>query len=328
MRPAVPPRGGFTLVEMLVAMAVMTLLLTFVFQMLSGTTATINASNKQMDTALLARIVLDRFGNDFSGALFSNGATALYYSDPGNAGNSALGFVSASRARGPTTAAGPWTTDVRSAIVGYRIRSVLQNVGRTATANIPSLNRGDGRLTFSVRDAGQKATYNLWDVFGSNSTRMPNDLISGSEGILNWQIIANGIFRMHISFILDDGRVVQTPPSYQNFFANGGTGSCVPLAVSAEQSADLNRRYVKGLIVGVAVLDETTRNLAYSVDNTFWTTVAGKIGRPSQDGETPVEFWNARLATLTSSAPNSADYLFPPVRQSLRFYERFYSVSP
>lgn len=319
--------GGFTLVELLIAMSLMALLLVFVMQMLSGTTATITASTKQMDTGSMARIVLDRFGNDFSGALFSGGATALYYPDPGNAGNSAIGFVSASRARGPTTASAAWATDTRSAFIGYKVRLVSQVLPGPTAADVPSLNRGDGRFTFSARDVGQKATYNLWDVFGAANTRMPADLTSGSEGILNWQIIASGIFRVHISFVLDDGRIVQTPPTYRSFFVNGGTGSCLPLAVSAETSNDLNRRYVKGLIVGVAVLDEATRNLVYSADNDFWTTIGDKIRRPTQDGETPVEFWNSRLATLVSNVPADADYIFPPVRQNLRFYERFYSLT-
>ena len=216
----------------------------------------------------------------------------------------------------------------RSAFVGYRIRTVSQILPVAGAVDIPSLNRGDGRFTFSTRDVGQKATYNLWDVFGSSNTRMPQDLTSGSEGILNWQIIGNAIFRMHISFILDDGRVVQTPPSYRNFYANGGTGACVPIAVSADTSADLNNRYVKGLIVGVAVLDEATRNLSYSFDNNFWTTISDKIRRPTVEGETPVEFWNSRLAALVSNVPADAEYIFPPVRQNLRFYERFYSLTP
>ena len=329
-----PPsyRSAFTLAEMLIAMSLMALLLVFTMQMLSGTTATITSSTKQMDTGSMARIVLDRFGNDFSGALFSSGATALYYHDPGNAGNSAIAFVSASRARGPTTSGAAWATDTRSAFIGYRVRLVSQILPGGSPVDIPSLNRGDGRFTFSAQAIGSQATYNLWDAFGTGNNRLPNDLTAdpatNDQRVLNWQIIGNSIFRLHISFVLDDGRIVQTPPTYRNFFVNAGTGNCLPLAISAETSSDISRRYVKGLIVGVAVLDEATRNLAYSVDNNFWTTISDKIRRPTEEGETPVEFWNSRLATLVSNVPADAEYIFPPTRQNLRFYERFYSLTP
>lgn len=324
-------RQAFTLVELLVAMSILVLLLSFIFQMLSGTTATISASTKQLDTASLARIVLDRFNNDFSGALLKGGSTALYYSESGNAGNSAIAFVSASRARGPTTQTSAWTTDTRSAIIGYRVRLVAQNVGGTATPLIASLNRGDGRFTLSVQDIGNQATQNLWDAFGSTNRRIPTDLTDTTDDqrVLNWQIIGSSVFRFHITFVLDDGRIVQTPPAYRNFSSNGGMGStgCIPIAFSRATSADVNLRYVKGLIVGLAVLDESTRNLAFGVDNTFWTTVGDKILRPTADGETPVKFWSEKLLQLTSPDPANALYIFPPIRQNLRFYQRFYNVN-
>ncbi len=323
---------GFTLVELLVSMGVVVLLLTFVMRLVSGTTATITTSNKQLDTASLARIVLDRIGNDLSGAVFTGGATILHYSEAGDTGNSAMAFVSGSRARGPTTQTSAWTTDTRSAFIGYKVRLVAQNVGGSSP-RIPALNRGDGRFTFSTQDADNKATYRVWDVFGANNTRMPNDLVTvppaNDEGILNWQIAASGIFRMHVSFVLDDGRIVQTPPLYRNFFANGDPTAigCIPIAFSSANSADAGKRYVKGLVVGVAVLDEQTRNLAYRADNNFATTISGKIVRPTVDGETPAEVWDRNLRTLTSNAPSDANYLFPPVRQNIRFYQRFYGVT-
>ena len=161
---------------------------------------------------------------------------------------------------------------------------------------------------------------------------LPNDLTlvppSNDQRVVNWQIIGNAIFRLHISFVLNDGRIVQTPPAYRNFYSNGGMGTtgCIPIAFSRETSNDIAQAYVKGIIVGVAVLDEKTRNLAYKTDNAFWTTVGTKISRPTADGETPVQFWSRKLATLISNNPPDPMYLFPPIRQNLRFYQRFYNV--
>ncbi len=324
-------RASFTLVELLISMTILVLLLTLVTRIVSGTASIIKASNSKIDTASMARIVLDRFDNDFSSALLNNGATALHYSDGSVEGNSAIAFVTGSRARGPTTAFPTWTTDTRGAFVAYRIRPVALYIGGSSPS-IPCLNRGDGRLTLATQDITNKATQNIWDVFGTGNARLPNDItaLPGSdEKVVNWQPIANAIFRMHISFVLNDGRIVQTPPAYRNFYSNGGMGTsgCVPAAFSRETSNDLNKAYVKGIIVGLAALDEKTRNLAYKTDNAFWTTVGTKISRPTADGETPVQFWSDKLKTLTSSTPGDPTYLFPPIRQNLRFYQRFYNVN-
>lgn len=325
------PTSAFTLAELLISIALVVVVLTFVMQIISGTASTIATSNKQIDTASLARITLDRFDNDFSGARLGNGATLLYYSEPeppsGN-GNSALAFVTGSRARGPTTQTDPWTTDTRGAFIGYRVRGVAQYIGGSSPT-IPCLNRGDGRFTISVADIGSLATQNLWDVFGATQKRIPNDLTASSDDqhVLNWQPIANGIFRLHTSFLLSNGHIVQTPPTYRNFSSNGGVGSCVAVAFSKQTSADVNQAYVTGLIIGVAALDESTRNLAYRMDSNFWNTISTKISRPTNDGETPVQFWSQKLLTLTSNNPGDPNYLFPPVRQNIRFYQRFYRVN-
>jgi len=304
-------RAAFTLVELLISMTILLLLLVMVTRIVSGTASIIKASTSKIDTASLARIVLDRFDNDFSSVLLNNGTTALCYSDATVDGNSAIAFVTDSRARGPTTSFTlKYVPDTRGAFVGYRVRPVIQYIGGSSVA-IPSLNRGDGHFTFSAQAISESvpSSQNLWDVFGTGTLaapvkRIPNDLTASTddERVLNWQIIGNAILRMHISFVLNDGRVVQTPPVYRNFYSNGGMGTtgCIPAAFSRETSSDLNQAYVKGIIVGLAVLDEKTRNLAYKTDNMFWTTIGTKISRPTADGETPVQFWSDKLKTLRS----------------------------
>ncbi|MEO6970935.1 MAG: prepilin-type N-terminal cleavage/methylation domain-containing protein [Chthoniobacterales bacterium] len=341
-KPKTGKRDAFTLVELLISMTILVLLLTLVTRIISGTNSVIKASSARIDTASLARIVLDRFDNDFSSVMLSNGATALYYSDGNIYGNSAIAFISGSRARGPsTTLTYPYIPDTRGAFIGYKITPFSQNVATNTVQSIPSLARGDGRLTLGVQDIGNKSTQNLWDLFGTGNLRLPNDISVNplpnlpipnprpDEKAINWQVIANTIFRMHISFVLNDGRIVQTPPAYRNFYSNGGMGStgCIPIAFSRETSNDPTQAYVKGMIVGLAVLDEKTRNLAYKTDNNFWTTVGTKISRPTADGETPVQFWSQKLATLISDNPLDPTYLFPPVRENLRFYQRFFNVN-
>src|SRR5439155_8038240 len=71
MRPRLYPvltgrhsRNGFTLAEILVSMAVLTLLLLFVSQLVSHATALNRTGNKHIDTDTQARVVLDRIAID------------------------------------------------------------------------------------------------------------------------------------------------------------------------------------------------------------------------------------------------------------------------
>ncbi|MEO7934114.1 MAG: prepilin-type N-terminal cleavage/methylation domain-containing protein [Chthoniobacterales bacterium] len=63
--PSNSSRGaGFTLVEVLVSMSVLTILLVLIMQLFSATTTVINLGNKHMDTDAAARALLDRMSMD------------------------------------------------------------------------------------------------------------------------------------------------------------------------------------------------------------------------------------------------------------------------
>lgn len=334
-----PQRRAFTLVELLVSMAVLSLLLVLTAQMIGQTMSATTASNKVMDTATMSRTVLDRLGRDFSTAKLSGGAAALYYSgststtiDP--AKNSTIGFICSSRARYSSTVG--VQQDVRGLVVGYKIRDLQVTVAPGLAPNIPLMARGDAAFTFSKAYTGSAQGtnnygFNIWGMLGvANKYSMPLDLIttntSQDQSLLNWQGLSDGVLRFHLSFLLDNGKIVQIPPSQndltqtpplKNLQANGDTGACIPVAFSASTSADPNKRYVRGLIAGLVVLDESTLHLAYARDASYTATLATALKRPQNDGETPLSVWQANLPKVA----------FLPVRQNLRFYQRFCPVN-
>src|ERR1035441_2337099 len=59
-------RAGFTLVELLVAIAVLAIILVAAATILSTTAALTTVTNKHMDANDQARMVFDRLGNDFA----------------------------------------------------------------------------------------------------------------------------------------------------------------------------------------------------------------------------------------------------------------------
>ncbi len=324
---------GFSLVEILVALAVLAFVLVMTAKMAGETLLVTQASGKQIDASSMGRVVLDRLGIDLSGALLNGGATILFdggssggTTDP--SGNSALGFASKSRAR--LSFNDPVDADVRGIVLGYKIRNQATPLGSGSTAQVPLIARGDGTLTFAQTSAGYKADFSLWSIFGENGRNLPSDISKATSdtSFLTWQGLGDGVIRFHVTFLLDDGRMVQSlqqgsapnwtlNATYRDFPSKGGTGTTLPIAFSAATSADPNGRYVKGMVVGVVVLDPATLRLAVTNDANYPLTLAGQLKRPVGDGETPQGVWQSNLDKIS----------FLPVRQNIRFYQRFYPVT-
>jgi hypothetical protein len=126
------------------------------------------------------------------------------------------------------------------------------------------------------------------------------------------------VVRFHISFVLDDGTIVQDPPVYtmvspdlgtQTTFLNGKTLDAGRVAVAfSSENAPPSGRYVKSLIVAVACVDPVALTKASSAQ---LGEVQTTLGTPA-NGQTPLALWQSNLGSIS----------FPPLRQSLRFYQR------
>ena len=304
-------RRGFTLVELLAAMILFSMIIGMTAWAVIGATDTTAGAEKQMDTTMQARAFLDRFGADLNNMMDEGGLTALYFSDyeeldPSDlAGNSAIGFVCRSRPRTVTLV--PPIPNYRGAVVGYRVRKTDDINGQ----EYPMLYRGDDDFLYE-------------SVTNSVMENLSLELLDGGIPVkhsFDWQAVGSGIIRFHISFLLNTGRIVQTPPDYKTtamIFPSGvSTGSCKFIPFRAEDSSDANRDYVVGLIASIAVLDTRTRDQAFKSDSTF----AGKFERPPVSGvgndTTALSAWNGKLPTANLSKP---------VRANIRFYERMYTV--
>ena len=106
------PAGGFSLVEMLAALAVFTLILEMLFQIFNNTVAATQASRQQMDATQQGRQVLDSLGEDLTYLVLQEGAATIFVKDDGP--NSRITFLT--RSRGPKDAA-----DFRFLAVSYRL---------------------------------------------------------------------------------------------------------------------------------------------------------------------------------------------------------------
>lgn len=301
---------GFTIIEVLVASAVLALLLALTLQILVNTNAAIRTADRQMDAASRARAALDRFDTDFSGAMLTQGASAVCKVTT-STDSAAIGFACRARARESGSATAPaWQGNLRGAIVGYRMN------GRT-------LERGDGRFPFTGENVTDHTASDFPVVFGN----LAKDLASGGS-FLVWNPMGDGIVRFHVSYQLDDGTITQTPPEYTmtspqtgtsvSFLNGADISPCRAVAFTSQnapESGALKGHYVRALIVGVAALDRST--LSSAAEHLDELDDLGTPGAsPSADTDTPLALWEKNLS----------DVSFPPLRQGLRFYQRVIPV--
>ena len=289
-----PPLSAFSLIELLVAMAVMAMILVGTLQVITNTSKAIKIADSQREAGSASRTALDRFAADFSTAMLTGGATAVYLND---GKNSQIGFLCLSRTRKTDTS----STSPRAAIIAYAVLPTSETVSGQAVT-YGGLQRGDGESLYS----GAKA--DLASAF--------QDMPSTSNPT-NWEPVGNGVVRFHISFVLDDGTIVQAPPEYtmispqsgnSTTFLNGKTLAGTAIAFSPNH-APASGRYVKSLIVGVACADPIVLAQASAADKLG--EVQSILGTPA-NGQTPLALWQGNLGNIT----------FPPLRQSLRFYQR------
>ena len=127
MQRTAPTRGraGFTLVEMLVSVAVLILIMTFVSQMMNSTTVSTSLSDKHGDSDNQARLVFDRMAEDFGSMPHRTDVDFIFTkqpdpSQPATSGSSDKMFFYSET---PGFYSNSGTSNAPVALVGYSIYS-------------------------------------------------------------------------------------------------------------------------------------------------------------------------------------------------------------
>lgn len=277
-------RQGFTILELLAAMAVLMLLVLLISQIVSGAAGTTKISRKRVDADNEARRIFDRISADVEGLLNRPDADFLIRK---TAGNDEIYFFAEAPAKGSGT-----TPLQPVALVGYRVNGSRQ-IERLAQGLSWDAAPPDGAvfLTFSG------------SVPAAGST-----IEGGYAGVLTdankYHVLGEGVFRLEIGFLLraEPGLAAKFSTSP---FRSGGASPF------ANQGAGLED--VQALVVTLVVLDEGSRTIAGDMD--------GLIAKfaDAVDGSTPAEDWQAvavnpaALGIVEAAASNVRVYqrIFP-----------------
>lgn len=320
-------RRGFTLMEVLVAMAVLSLVILIIAQVTSAASNTMRVSDRLVDAASQARLVFGTLAQDLSGlsrrgdvpflAVNSDAAPAA-----ANASADLLRFISCI----PSPGSARVNYGGRNlSLIAYQVGETSQNDGTQGKpcllrAGIPIPWNAPGFFGLDPANPGLPVTF--------TSSTFPAQLLPQNG---DYDALAAGVIRMVIGFqIYPDGQAVTfqdgtsgvgqgqltySPPirrATPAYAAVGGGGGM-------ENVVDLAR--ISAIVVGLVVIDRHTLGTLTAdqvalLQGSFKTTLA--------NGLLP----NAQWAPLVENSQNLPVAIPMPARQALRVFQMFYPVSP
>jgi prepilin-type N-terminal cleavage/methylation domain-containing protein len=355
-RPGFFRQRGFSLVELLVAMAVMAILVALMAQLVGSATSTLLSSRRRIEADAQARMVFDRMSLDLVRMVQRADADVVFAKNDG-AGtehNDAFYFLS----EAPGFSDSEATTAIAStlALVGYRMTAapLLERLGkRLAVDGADSavyLARVPGSASFAPDPESTLA--GRW----SSVLDTGPAYTSGTDAA--YQTLGPLVLRMEFCFLLTDGtfsdKPVQTAAGLKNVLdataaptatddeSNGyAIGSrwfdtqscrgyiCTVATPGAALWKPLGTQDVAAMVVGLVILDTKSRQLAETagglaaIGETFSDVTASDLA-----AATPVlmrKKWNRELAD-EAFARNAG--IPQAVAAHLRIYQSFFYLNP
>ena len=347
-------RDGFTLVELLISIVVITIIILMIAQLMTSATAVARTGNKHIDTDTQARAVLDRMALDFAQMLKRTDIdyyikAPVGYKNPkahgsynglklkvGEQGNDQIAFFSQVAGYNSTSS----TSQSPVSLVAYRVNS--------ASTTLPSyltLERmGKGLLWNGIDTTKANAPYPI--VFlpgqiaaGTGPWAGPwyaavNNDNSGKSTDPDYETIGPGVFRFEYYYLRKDGSIKDIPAISPWVFTQNG--------VTVTLSANLNAfSDVEAVVAAIAVIDPASRSLLYDASNSAdpyhrlfsilsdmadFKDANGKGVGAQKVGDVENN-WNLAVQSAASTGKTSDGSAFPPAAASaIRIYNRYFNL--
>jgi len=290
---------AFSLLEILVAVAVLALIGLILVQIIGAVGQTTRVANRGINAAAQARLAFDRIGLDLAclikradtDFLAASGADNLLF----------VSLVSAASAPGLSAA------DNRGlSVIAYRVGA------NTADGNRPCLLRGARAITWA--DTG---------FFGLDADGLPVSISTAFQpATSDFDALAPGVLRLVIGYQLyPDNQPVTLADGSVISHTLGQVVFSPPLRadVGSLQRVDLAR--ISALVVGVVALDLDTAKV---LEPAQIESLAGAFPDPDASDSLPARIWEP-LAANPDGLPGSVPL---QARQAVRVFQRFFPVTP
>jgi len=256
-------KNGFTLVEMMVATAVLVLLIVMVTQLTNSAATVTTGSRKHMDADSQARMIFDRMANDFArmskrpdmDCIFSN-----------QAANDAMFFYSEAPAYYDGSAS-DFTNRNTTALVGYRINSAyqLERLGKLLTWDSSATSTTPGSVVFltyppTASSPSPTASPTPWPastLTGNWGTSIGAPVGSGTDA--DYHVIGDQAFRMAFCFLLKPYTVSGT--TYPGFYSANPYNTLIPAHAGVTTVQGTGMQDVEAIVVAIAILDDASRKI-------------------------------------------------------------------
>jgi prepilin-type N-terminal cleavage/methylation domain-containing protein len=341
---------AFTLIELLISLAVTALIILMVAQLMSSATAVTRTGNKHIDTVTQARVVFDRMAVDFAKMLKRTDIDYYIkapsgYKNPkshgkanhltkGQQGNDQIAFFSQVPGYYPST-----SSQSPLSLVAYRINQnttagnpsylMLERMGKgllwngasngtTSTSPYPivfTTGQIDGTCTNKCPCAG---TTGPWA--GPWSAAICTDNTDPAPS--SYETIGPGVFRLEYYFLLKDGTVTDVPAESWDSTKTVG--------------ANLNAfSDVQAIGVAIAVIDPANRSLLSQQQllnimsdlPDFATAHGNGYGNPAKTISFLETVWEGVLESIAQTGTTSDGSAFPPAAASaVRIYNRYFDM--
>jgi hypothetical protein len=288
----------------MVSTAVLLLLLALLLQIFGNTSRVLGKVNKDLDLGSASRMSLDKIAGDFSSMLSSGGLGPVILKQPD--GNDALAFLG--QVRSPSRAdVDP--SAIRMAAVVFSVRSATDRV--LSRNNQPALVRGIAPVVDSAIPPANAANNPVAALRAAAA-----DLSSPTQldfPQLDFQTLTADVFRMEISFLLDDGTITQIPPGSRAMSELTGftSGNLQTPAIRADDSLDPGGRFVTALIIDLGLLGPNVRQLLPEGEV---AALAAKLP-DGVEGTASLPSWN------------SISFDSQPVKEGIRFCQRYVFIN-
>ena len=298
---------AFTLLELLVSMAVLTLLLVMVTQLVNSASMVTNTGNKRMDADSQARLLLDRMALDF-GKIVKRTDVDYYFQK--NTGNDQMAFYSEATGYYPSGVTG-LTPKSGVSLVGYRINSnfQLERLGKSLIWN---------GVTSSTPGASSLTSSDIGMVFLPNTlTGSWSKIADGSDP--DYQVIADQIYRLEYNFLLKSYTYTDANGNQQT---NPAVLSLIPWDARQSHTTPNGLSDVSAVVVAVGLLDNTSRKIVPTDDSGIIKLGDAVKALPDASGTSSIlQTWSGSTYLTASGIPQTA-------AAQIRIYQRYFYLNP